>query len=96
MQSAVRRLSIALLIVVFTQLPVLAAPADEITEILARAQALYYEADFGKSIEVLSQADELLKNQTGHAQEKATVKLQMALAFIGLKSSCKWRLPLLD
>src|SRR5947207_1790839 len=84
MQSAVGRLSIALLIIVSTHLPVSASPADEITEILARAQALYYEADFGKSIEILSRADELLRDQPGHLQEKAAVKLQMALAFIGL------------
>jgi tetratricopeptide (TPR) repeat protein len=89
MQSAVCRLSVALLIVVSVQLPVSSRPSDEITDILARAQALYYEADFGKSIEALTQADDLLRNQTGHTQEKAAVKLQMALAFIGLNDKAQ-------
>jgi tetratricopeptide (TPR) repeat protein len=60
------------------------APADDPRELLARAQALYYEADFAKSVELLLQADELLSQQTGRLQEKTDVKLQLALGYIGL------------
>ena len=40
-------------------------PADETTEILARAEALYYEADFAKSIELLLRLDSQLRPQAG-------------------------------
>ncbi len=63
------------------------AAADEPSEMLARAEALYYEADFAKSVELLLRADELLRNQAGHLQEKTDVKLQLALGFIGLNDS---------
>src|SRR5262245_34473398 len=62
-------------------------PADEPTEMLARAQALYFEADFAKSIELLLRADELLQQQSGRQQEKTEVKLQLALGFIGLNDN---------
>src|SRR5262245_48357370 len=65
----------------------LALRADEVAETLARAEALYYEADFTKSIELLLHADELLQSQLGHQQEKATVKLQLALAYVGLNNT---------
>jgi hypothetical protein len=51
---------------------------------LARAEALYYEADFAKSVELLSRADEVLRSQPGHLEEKINVKMQLALGFMGL------------
>jgi hypothetical protein len=51
---------------------------------LARAEALYYEADFAKSIELLLRADELLRRESGELQDKLDIKLQLALSFIGL------------
>jgi tetratricopeptide (TPR) repeat protein len=60
------------------------AASDEPSELLARAEALYYEADFAKSVELLLRADELLRDQLGNLQEKTDVKLQLALGFIGL------------
>ena len=65
------------------------AAADEVAEILARAEALYYQADFGKSVELLLQADEMLRGQSGNLQEKAAVKLQLALGYIGLNDGNK-------
>lgn len=70
------------------------AAADEPSEMLARAEALYYEADFAKSVELLLRADELLRNQSGHLQEKTDVKLQLALGFIGLNDSGQAKLYL--
>ncbi len=51
---------------------------------LARAEALYYEAEFAKSVELLSRADEMLRPQSGHLEEKINVKMQLALSFMGL------------
>src|SRR5215467_7634879 len=65
------------------------AAADEPSEMLARAEELYYEADFAKSIELLLQADELLSRQSGRLQEKTAVKLQLALGYIGLNDSTR-------
>jgi hypothetical protein len=62
---------------------------DEPSEMLARAEALYYEADFAKSIELLLRADELLNQQSGHMDEKTAVKLQLALGYIGLNDSAR-------
>src|SRR5258705_6892521 len=64
-------------------------PSDELSEMLARAEALYYEADFAKSVELLLRADEMLRQQPGHLQEKTDVKLQLALGFIGLNDSAR-------
>src|SRR5688572_13907358 len=65
------------------------APADEVSDGLARAQALYYEARFTESVQLLLRVDELLKNQPNRIQEKTTVKLQLALANVGLNDSAK-------
>src|SRR5712671_2719405 len=75
---------LAVLIVLFVSRPIQAASADEPGEMLARAEALYYEADFAKSVELLLRADNLLREQPGRLQEKSDVKLQLALGFIGL------------
>src|SRR5438874_185630 len=63
------------------------APSDEPSEMLARAETLYYEADFAKSVELLSRADELLRPQSGHLEEKVNVKLHLALGFTGLNDN---------
>src|SRR3954463_14399439 len=60
------------------------ASADDPSEMLARAEALYYEAEFAKSVELLSRADEMLRPQQGHLQEKINIKMQLALAYMGL------------
>jgi tetratricopeptide (TPR) repeat protein len=65
----------------------LAAAVDEISETLMRAEGLYYEAEFTKSIELLLRLDQQLRPQSDHSQEKITVKLQLALGYIGLNDS---------
>src|SRR5215471_2888503 len=64
-------------------------PADDPKEMLARAEALYYEADFAKSIELLLRADQLLGQQSGQVQQKTDVKLQLALGFLGLNDRAR-------
>jgi hypothetical protein len=79
----------ALLLIVGMSRSGWSAGADEPAEMLARAEALYYEADFAKSIELLLRADELLRQQSGNLKEKTDVKLQLALSFIGLNDSTR-------
>src|SRR6516165_2276736 len=76
----------AVLIVIAMYRPIWGG-TDEPSEMLARAQVLYYEADFAKSVELLLRADELLRDKPGLLQEKTDVKLQLALGLIGLNDS---------
>src|SRR4051812_39598103 len=78
---------LVLLILVLVSQSGWSSPSDELSEMLARAEALYYEADFAKSVEVLLHADEMLRQQPGHLEEKTNVKLQLALGYIGLNDS---------
>src|SRR5215467_1690614 len=82
---------LALLIIVLVSRSGWSRSPDEVSEILARAEALYFEADFAKSVELLLHADELLRPQPGHVDEKTEVKLQLALGFIGLNDSPRAR-----
>jgi tetratricopeptide (TPR) repeat protein len=60
------------------------AAFSDVTDALAKAETLYYDADFTKVLEVLLPVDELLKAQPDQKAEKIGVKLQLALAYIGL------------
>src|SRR5262249_42181165 len=82
---------LALLFIVLVSRSGWSRSPDEVSEILARAEALYFEADFAKSVELLLHADELLRPQPGHVDEKTEVKLQLALGFIGLNDSPRAR-----
>lgn len=82
--SVASKTVVGLLIALSISAPGVAKPADEPTELLARAEALYYEADFAKSVELLLRADELLQKESGPLQKKTDVKLQLALGFLGL------------
>ena len=56
--------------IVLLSRPGWSAPPDDPSEMLARAEALYYEAEFAKSVELLTRADEILRPQAGHLEEK--------------------------
>src|SRR5262245_56478696 len=86
--STSRRL-VKLLIIVSVTRFVWSTPSDELSEMLARAEALYYEADFEKSVELLLRADQLLQQRAAQPKERADVKLQLALGFIGLNDSAR-------
>lgn len=62
---------------------------DDLNDMLARAQALYYQADFAKSVDLLLRADELIQRQPADTSEKIDVKLQLALGFIGLNDTAR-------
>jgi len=64
------------------------AEADDLSGMLARAEEMYYQADFAKSIELLLRADDLIQHQSGgQMSDKIDVKLQLALGFIGLNDA---------
>ena len=64
---------------------------DPVRDGLARASALYYEANFKESIDVLLHLDDTLKVENGRLAEKAGVKLQLALAYVALNDSVQAR-----
>src|SRR5436853_1352761 len=73
-----------------------AAASDEIATTLNRAESLYYEARFKESIEMLQHADDLLHQVEGRESEKRTVKVQLALAYIGLNDTIQAKAVLRD
>src|SRR5438876_456699 len=89
MRCSMLRNILALVIIITAARPGWPVPADEAGEMLARAEALYYEADFAKSVELLLRADELLAGQAGRLEERTAVKLQLALGFIGLNDNTR-------
>src|SRR5262252_2698143 len=64
-----------------------AAPQDDVNSSLARAEQLYYEAQFRESIDLLLPIDAALGSQPEGLQDKIKVKLQLALAHIGLSET---------
>lgn len=97
--SRMVRSILALLIMVLMSRPGWSAPpesADDPSEMLVRAEALYYAADFAKSVELLSRADEMLRPQPGHLEEKINVKMQLALGFMGLNDISKAKANLVE
>ena len=94
--SRISRNILALLLIASVGRAGWSTPADEVSEMMARAEALYYGADFAKSVELLLRADELLGPQPGRLGEKTDVKLQLALAFIGLNDSARAKAYLVE
>jgi Periplasmic protein TonB, links inner and outer membranes len=64
-----------------------AAQQDEVKDALAHAEALYYEARFKDSIQLLTRVDELLRGKTDRPQDRINAKVQLALAYIGLNDN---------
>jgi tetratricopeptide (TPR) repeat protein len=79
----------ALLLIVLLSCPGWTAQSDEVNDALAKAEALYFEAEFAESIKVLLRADELLRAHPERRQDRINVKLQLALAHIGLNDAQK-------
>ena len=79
---------VALLLIVLFARPVWSS-TDEVEDALAKAEALYFEAQFAESIKVLQGVDEMLRALPERRQERISVKLQLALANIGLNDPMK-------
>src|SRR6187549_3154394 len=62
---------------------------DDIKESLARAEALYYEAKFSDSIQLLTRVSDELQFRPDRLADKVSAKLQLALAHIGLNETEK-------
>jgi tetratricopeptide (TPR) repeat protein len=60
---------------------------DQTRDALARAEALYFEAKFNESIQLLSQINEGLKTQPNRVKERVATKFQLALANMGLNNA---------
>jgi tetratricopeptide (TPR) repeat protein len=88
-------LHVAVLLVAF-QVGTQQVPANEVADAVSHAQALYYEARFKESADVLLRVDELLAGKPERTQEKVNVKLQLALAYIGINDAGKARSFLRD
>ncbi len=65
----------------------MAMPGDEVSDALSRAESLYFEAKFKDAIQVLQRADDILKPRNDRMPDKITVKLQLALAHVGLNET---------
>jgi tetratricopeptide (TPR) repeat protein len=74
---------LALLPIVGTGLPQGGSSQDDFESTLTRAQALYYEARFKDSVELLLPVDAVLREQPDHVSQRVQVKLQLALGYIG-------------
>ena len=64
---------------------------DDTAGALARAQTLYYQARFKESIALLLPLDSALQSQPERLSEKINIKLQLALAHIGLSETSSAR-----
>src|SRR5262245_32743312 len=64
-----------------------AAPQDDVNSALARAEQLYYEARFREAINLLLPIDAALGAQSEGLEDRIKVKLQVALAHIGLSET---------
>src|SRR4030095_10669273 len=60
---------------------------EDIERTLSRAEALYFEAKFNESIQLLSPINEWLRAQPGRVKEGIATKLQLALANVGLNNA---------
>jgi tetratricopeptide (TPR) repeat protein len=63
------------------------AQQDEIKEGLLRAEALYFEAKFVESIQLLARVNDALAMRPDRLQDKIATKLQLALSNIGLNDT---------
>ena len=63
------------------------SPHEDVHEVLTSASALYFEAKFKESIDLLLPLDNKLQAENGPVPEKTGVKLQLALAYIGLNDA---------
>src|SRR5262245_50494088 len=72
--------------VLISALQVATSPND-VNAALSSAERLYYEAQFKEAIDLLLPIDAALASQQEAMQDKIKVKLQLALAYIGLSET---------
>jgi tetratricopeptide (TPR) repeat protein len=62
---------------------------QDVNEVLARSETLYYDASFKEALDLLVPLDQSLRSEPGHLQEKGRVKLQLALVYVALEDNAK-------
>jgi tetratricopeptide (TPR) repeat protein len=62
---------------------------DDIRATLSRAETLYYEARFKESIQLLLRVDESLQSKPDRASDRISVKLQLALGYVGMNDNAQ-------
>ena len=79
-------LSIALVILLTSTMPgpQVAAPSTDVSSTLSRAEAAYYDARFNDVIALLEPLDAALESKPERIDERIRIKLQLAMAHIGL------------
>src|SRR5260370_9888291 len=87
MRLAMCRYISTVLVILFLAIAAAAMSADAISDALTRAESLYFEAKFKDAIQLLQHADDLLRTRTDRMTDKINVKLQLALAHIGLNEA---------
>src|SRR5207302_327997 len=88
-EVAMYRYIITVFIVLSVVTAAAAMPADEIADMVTRAESLYFGAKFKDAIQLLQRIDEMLRSRTDRVTEKITVKLQLALAHVGLNDAAQ-------
>jgi Tfp pilus assembly protein PilF len=69
---------------------------QDIGEVLARSEALYYEAKFRESVDLLAALDSSLQTEPGNLQERARLKLQLALGYFALNDLAKAKINFVE
>ena len=64
-------------------------PEQDIDALLARSEALYYEARFKESVDLLAGLDESFQSEAGRSQDKIRLKFQLALGNLALNDIAK-------
>ena len=83
-------LGLSLLLAAFSSVSAQTAQsAEEIQAVLSRAEALYYEAEYKETIQLLIPVDAALNGQPRRIPESIKVKLQLALAHVGLNETAE-------
>src|SRR5215510_5023371 len=59
-------------------------PQKDINSILGDSEDLYYQAKFRESLDLLVSLDDRLRQDNDHMAQRARVKLQIALSYLGL------------
>lgn len=91
-----RRYMLFLMLAVSFAAPVAAMAADEVADCLTKAESLYFEAKFKDAIQLLQHADDLLRTGSARVPDKINVKLQLALAYVGLNDVAQAKASLRD
>jgi len=76
--------------------PLFSVPQKDINAILGDSEDLYFQAKFRESLELLVSLDDRLRQDHDHTAQRARVKLQIALSYLGLDQVEKAKASLVE